>query len=56
MSILPNKEREDDKETLHKEEVKRINREEEEKMHNHANPNPNLGHEHNPQHHNAGGR
>jgi len=56
MSILPNEEREGDQETLNKEQIHEMNKEAEHEAHQHENPNPNLTKEHNPNHHNAGGR
>ncbi len=56
MSILPEETRENDQETLNREEIHKMNKENEHEAHQHENPNPNLNREHNPQQHDAGGR
>jgi hypothetical protein len=53
---IPDPQREDDKETLTKEEVHERNRRAEEDARAHQNPNPNLGREHNPERHNIGNK
>jgi hypothetical protein len=55
MTILPTEEREGE-ETLTKELVHEHNRQEEQKMKDHENQNPNLGKGHNPIHHGPGCR
>jgi hypothetical protein len=47
---IPKKDRENDEETLTKEQIHQRNKEQEQKMHSHENANPGKDHEHNPIH------
>jgi hypothetical protein len=56
MSILPDEDREDDKETLTKEEIHERNKKQQQDADAHQNQNPNLGRGHNPDHHGIGNK
>ncbi|GEM_PF-2416781 len=51
---IPQEERENDKTPLTKEEIHEQNKKREQQAHQHENQNPNLGKDHNPNHHSAG--
>jgi hypothetical protein len=54
---IPNQDREDDKETLSKEEIHERNKKQQQDADAHGNQHPDHnGEGHNPTHHNAGGR